>query len=279
MAGPPAAVPRVYPKSATFERVSDLADYEESAELPQSARAAVRSWSASGGMREATFRKRPPSHSQLGAGAASGLGFATVLNAANAPKWSESRAGDDSGAIALCVEHLIVRLEAGGSGREDSFIAARPAAGAAGAPGGAHAAVVPLDRRSSIDLDALEGDWLPGSELPRTAADSMKMQMGAVLAVASEADALAQALPAMDVIRDDLPAEIACVELESIAVVDVLHGATVEAAPARKGGYGKLARAGVAGKPASHAKLASWSESGGVREGAFKSKSLDGEDI
>lgn len=277
--GPPAAVPRVYPKSANFatERVSYLVDHEDSTEQPQSARAAVRSWSASGGMREATFRKRPPSYTHEGV--STGLGFASVLNAANAPKWSESRDGnDDSGAIALCVEHLIVRLEAGDNGCDETFrlVAAGPAGSVLGARGGPHAGGLPLDRRSSIDLDSLEGDWLPGSELPRSAQDSLKLQMGAVLAVASEADALAQALPLEGVVDDDsLRGEIACATFDSTAAVDALHDVSAGAVPKKKGGYGKLAGAGVAGKPASHAKLASWSESGGVREGAFKSKSLD----
>ena len=88
-------MPRVYPKSANFAlpvRESE-ADPDEA---PQSARAAVRSWSTSGGMREATFKKRPASSSSFGKANGGAVGFAVILNAADeAPRSRGSLDGDE----------------------------------------------------------------------------------------------------------------------------------------------------------------------------------------
>lgn len=56
-------VKKIYPKSANFQRQETGLELDDGdmKEAPQSARAAMRSWSASGGEREATFKKRPPS--------------------------------------------------------------------------------------------------------------------------------------------------------------------------------------------------------------------------
>ena len=129
---PPAAAPRVYPKSANFaiaadgtrdsRRTGDF-DVDEEQEAPQSARAAVRSWSASGGTREATFKRRPASHGKFGndggGNVASAVGFAVILNAADNTLRTRSRGSfdeeedddQDASVVALWLEQLIVKLE------------------------------------------------------------------------------------------------------------------------------------------------------------------------
>lgn len=126
----PSAVPKIYPKSANFaqtnERESRKADMgldsDDEAVVPQSARAATSSWSASGGTREATFKKRPNSSANFSnerehASSSSAIGFAIVLNAADS---SSLRAGsrgslddddDDPAVVGLVLEQLICKLE------------------------------------------------------------------------------------------------------------------------------------------------------------------------
>ena len=77
---PPIAQPRSSPKSANFA-LAKVEPEEDEEERPQSARAAIRSWSESGGAREATFKKRPPSDGKLGEQRRA-VGFASVLQAA-----------------------------------------------------------------------------------------------------------------------------------------------------------------------------------------------------
>lgn len=73
----------VAPKSANFAVQKRESEFEqEDTDVPQSARAAVGSWSASGGTREASFKKRPPSSGTLSE-SQSAMGFAVVLQAAD----------------------------------------------------------------------------------------------------------------------------------------------------------------------------------------------------
>ena len=98
---------KALPKSANFARqLTGLAVKDDEDERPQSARAAVRSWSDSGGMRDATFRKKS------GHRTPSSVGFATVLAAADLPWRHLDPAGDDEdagGAVALLMEELILQ--------------------------------------------------------------------------------------------------------------------------------------------------------------------------
>lgn len=78
------------------------------AESSQSARGDVKSWSATGGMREATFKKKGGGADGRGAGAGhTSLGFAAVLKAAD-----EGKAEADE-SVAVVVEDLLLRLEGG----------------------------------------------------------------------------------------------------------------------------------------------------------------------
>ena len=98
---------KALPKSANFARqLTGLEVDDDEDERPQSARAAVRSWSDSGGMRDATFRKKS------GRRTPSSVGFATVLAAADQPWHHLGPAGDDEdtgGAVALLMEELILQ--------------------------------------------------------------------------------------------------------------------------------------------------------------------------
>ena len=98
---------KALPKSANFARqLTGLEVNDDEDERPQSARAAVRSWSDSGGMRDATFRKKS------GHRTPSSVGFATVLAAADLPWRHLDPTGDDEdagGAVALLMEELILQ--------------------------------------------------------------------------------------------------------------------------------------------------------------------------
>ena len=111
---------------------------------------------------------------------------------------------------------------------------------------------------------------------------STMLQMGAVLGVAAEADALADALGPNTLLADDspsgvrghLPGDTPDTTPRSEAAPTDVSDPSAEGGGERKPGakFGKLGAGGKAGPGAAEAraKLASWSESGGVREGAFK---------
>ena len=273
---PPMAQPRSYPKSANFA-LPKVEPEEDEEERPQSARAAIRSWSESGGAREATFKKRPPSDGKLEQQRRA-VGFASVLQAAEAPMDD----ADGAGTVALWLEQLILKVEEedalarGGSNSNSK--ASSPLSGVRRRIVGAMVGDVELNDDEaltdrSVDLDALSREatgaqdsesWVSSHELPRAHPSvlTMVLRPGAVLGVAAEADELARAMT-----------------YDEAAPVEE---ASVDAKPARGGGgggYGKLGGAGRGGGENSRAKLASWSESGGIREGAFKkSRSINLDD-
>ena len=132
-AAPPAAQPKAFPKSANFARMPTglEVDDEDRMPTPQSARAAVRSWSSTGGMREATFKKkRPPSNGAFGGGGLSILAQAQKPYSQSSLTSADEEAADsdEEFSVAMLVEELILRVENEGNG------GARPAA--------AHAAVL-----------------------------------------------------------------------------------------------------------------------------------------
>ena len=288
----PPVVQRAYPKSANFA-LAKLESVSQS-EVPQSARAAnSRSWSASGGVRDATFRKQ-----RLGAPKnaldTNPVGFSVVLGAAD--DMGASMADDEASAIALCLEQMLVKVEdlnmacssTQKSGKSPSLNAA--ATSAAGARCGDRSS----DSSRSVDLEALtrgsggasREEWVAASALARAAPQVLRM--GTVLGVAEAADALAIALDAGKLSEADLRASggdagDAAEQASSQAASD--HPASCSASGAGTAAGGKASRAtGPYGKLVGHnhrgdereAKLPSWSESGGMREGGFKKKSSGG---
>lgn len=298
---------KAYPKSANFALGSAAGDKDEDqpADGSQSARASVRSWSATGGMREATFKKRCNSCSA--AERQHAVGFAVVLQAAEHGSRPSSCASLDGAepppdstrhdsAVALWLEQLIVKLEMqeaaaarglppGSSCDSFSVGAAATAAQRASRAGSG------MERMDSVDLDALGGGWAPSGSLPQRASGDAVLQMGAVLGVATTADALARALDETATLSERDETAIPPRAAQAFAH---LPGDTPDATPTPtpraaaepdvsdppSGGGAKFGKLGGGkgiggGDGAARAKLASWSESGGVREGAFKKARSD----
>ena len=109
-------VPKQYPKSANFARLpTGLEVAHDEAGAPHSARAAVKSWSSTGGVREATFKKKPPSNAKLDGNSA--VGFAVILQQAERPYSLSSLSDTDDAedpSVALLMEELILKVEEDG---------------------------------------------------------------------------------------------------------------------------------------------------------------------
>ena len=204
----------------------------------------VRNW----WRREATFKKKAKTDAKTG----SGLGFAAVLQASHS--WSRGSLDDDDDSasmdnVAACLEALIVEVESN---------ATLTAMGMPFTPmtlplgSQRNMTVEEVDSGRSPDITSLEitegGNWVSRADLEL--ADPSVLQTGVVLGVASKVD-------------------------EMVVELGDTEAPPVEDEPPRAGRYGKLQREGpgAEGAAGSTKKLASWSESGGIREGAFKKKS------
>jgi hypothetical protein len=229
-ARPGAAPDRQYPKSANFALPVPEPMADE-VEAPHSARAGTKSWSSTGGLREATFKKRPLPRDD-GGGSGSALGFASVLQASEA---SEVASG-------LSALSMAQQQERRSSGTDEGSLSSR---------------------RRSVDIDSIaQAQGLDGptswkhehAELPRS--DPGMLRTGVVLGVAAEADEMAMAY------GDSLASER---EPEP-------HAPSHPAGSAGGGKYGGLGGGSGGGSRGRKQQYNSWSESGGIREGAFKSK-------
>jgi hypothetical protein len=274
--------PKVYPKSANFARMPTGLELEEGDvdTQPQSARAAVRSWSATGGMREATFKKRPASREFSDKRRPnSAVGFASILNLA------DQMAVDDPNedvSVAMIVEELIVQVENEGAGMRpwaEASVAslsvgrlqprhatlALPSASTPAADGSE-----PSDSRRSVDLDALSASKGYATRDQLAVAPASQTTMAAVLSTSHAADELATALgdnaAPSDESDDDVQPPIADPAAAAASAADTA------AAKGARGGYGNLRKGSPpAGSPGP--RLASWSDSGGLREATFKHRS------
>lgn len=254
--GPAAAdKKKVFPKSANFARMpTGLEVEEDEKEAPQSARAAVRSWSASGGMREATFKKKH-------APANKAVGFGIILQAAERPyslsSLNDADDEDEGVVVAALMEELIIQVEC------EMSPTRLPNRAWSAQQDDDESDSADESRRLSMDLDAFSAaeGYAQRSEL--ALAPPTQTVFGSVLGVSAEADQLARAVTA---------------SREGHTLMRELSEADKLVAPqpsddepgAKRGGYGKLgAQSNGASK---HSRVASWSEDGGLREATFKKK-------
>ena len=273
----PVADKRQYPKSANFALpVAEKPEDDE--ERPQSARAATRSWSASGGTREATFKKRrgPPRGGTDGKSNA--IGFATVLSAASFGSVDMDEANEDeSGAVALWLEGLVLKLEneaARVKSQANSPLIVQRSPSLLTPPGdmldSARSADDGIDlEKLSMQASGVDG-WTSTARIGKSPAKHVGF--GTVLGIATEADQLADDLATGRVRESVLDAAEAAIDAEVAAETE--RKQRVHATPP-SGKYGKLAPKDGAtrqGGDTAQQRYASWSESGGVREGAFKKK-------
>ena len=305
-ASPPTASAKVYPKSANFTRMATGLEVEDLDEAPRSARAAVRSWSASGGNRDATFKKKSTSkmssaNLDRAGNPKSAVGFAVIIAAAERPYSNSSfpdEIEEDGSTVALLLEELIIRLESDESLQPAALAGSRERFAEASLPphssgramllshcypncppaAPAFSLLLPklptcseeLSRRISMDLEMMskaQGFTLR-SELP-LAPPSMTV-VGSVLSVATEADAAARALPD-DVAEGPLSSDDDDDASQYGKPLHDTESATAEGTGVKRGGYGKMG-GGVKGNASKHARVASWSDSGGFREATFKQK-------